>query len=296
MVRGSCLCGNVTWQATGAFEMMAHCHCSMCRKYHGAAFSTPVATEAEGFRWLSGKDSFSEYESSPAGRKYFCNNCGSPLPGRAAGGRVFMPAGCLDDDPGVRPLAHLFTASKAPWHTISDSLPQFDAYPPGLGDEVKRDAPDPPTRAGAIRGSCLCGDVAFELDEKPVTLVYCHCSRCRKTRGTAHNANVFIPVEQFRWVRGEQGVRDYRPPGADRFTSHFCETCGSTLPRPGREDSRAMAVPAGALDDDPGVRPAFHFFCASKAPWFEITGDLPRFDEAPPGGTRKAGKLEREEP
>ena len=284
MVRGSCLCGNVSWQASGDFERMSHCHCSMCRKSHGTAFATYLATADDGFRWLSGQDSFASYESSPGFRRYFCTGCGSVLPSDANRSRRFLPAGCLDDDPGIRPQRHIFVASKAPWYTITDSLPQFDAYPPGISGELKRDAPAPPTREGAIRGSCLCGEVAFELDARPAVLVHCHCSRCRKGRSAAHNANAFLPAEAFRWVRGRDRVRDYRLPDAERFGTSFCRGCGSPAPRARSSDDGIVGIPAGVLDDDPGIRPAFHFWCGSKAPWFEITGDLPRFDENPPRG------------
>ena len=73
-------------------------------------------------------------------------------------------------------------------------------------------------------------------------------------------------------------------PEAESFAIYFCETCGSCMPRPAPDEHRLYAIPAGAFDDDPGIRPSFHFWCASKAPWFEITGDLPRFDEQPPRG------------
>lgn len=284
MVRGSCLCGKVLWQASGDFERMSHCHCSMCRKLHGTAFATYAATADDGFRWLSGQDSLASYESSPGFRRYFCTGCGSVLPSDANRGRRFLPAGCLDDDPGMRPQRHIFVASKAPWYTITDSLPQFDAYPPGISGELKRDAPAPPTREGAIRGSCLCGDAAFELDERPAVMVYCHCSRCRKARSAAHNANAFIATKHLRWVRGAERVRRYAVPEAKSFVTYFCETCGGCMPRPAAEGHPTYAIPAGALDDDPGIRPSLRIWCASGAPWYEITDDLPRFDENPPRG------------
>jgi len=283
MVRGSCLCGNVSWQATGAIDRMSHCHCSVCRKLHGTGFATYCATEAEGFRWLGGKQSFADYESSPGVVRSFCTGCGSVLPGKPWQGHVVMPAGCLDDDPDFRPERHIFVASRAPWDTISDDLPQFDAYPSG-DSGLKPEAPAPPTREGAIRGSCLCGEVAFELDEPPAVLVHCHCSRCRKARSAAHNANAFIASEHLRWLRGAERVRRYQLPEAERFATYFCERCGSCMPRPAHEGHPTYAIPAGSLDDDPGIRPSLHIWCGSKAPWFEITGDLPRFDENPPRG------------
>lgn len=285
MVRGSCLCGTVSWQASsqteGAFVRMSHCHCGICRKLHGTGFATYCASEASGFDWLSGEDSIARHETSPGVRRSFCATCGSVVPGAPWEGRVIMAAGTLDDDPGIRPQAHIFVASKAPWDSIHDDLPRFDGYPSGTG-EVKREPPAPATREGAIRGSCACGDAAFEIDQPPAALVYCHCSRCRKARGAAHCANAFVPTEQLRWTRGVEGVQRYTLPGADSFAAYFCERCGSCMPRPSADGHATRAVPAGALDDDPGVRPGLHIWCGSKAPWYEITDDLPRFDEGPP--------------
>jgi hypothetical protein len=85
----------------------------MCRKVHGAAFATYVVTSTEGFRWIQGDERVRRYESSPGGHRSFCSRCGSIVTGDPAEGRIFMPAGCLDDDPGTRPLAHLFVASKS---------------------------------------------------------------------------------------------------------------------------------------------------------------------------------------
>ena len=61
----------------------------------------------------------------------------------------------------------------------------------------------------------------------------------------------------------------------------FCAGCGGAAPRLSPERGFAV-VPAGALDTDPGIRPAAHIFVGSKASWFRITGDVPQFDELPP--------------
>jgi hypothetical protein len=110
----------------------------MCRKYHGAAFGTYVGVKAADFRWLKGEELVTSYESSPGGQRGFCRTCGSNLPVLEPGAKeFFIPAGTLDDDPGVRPAVHIFVASKAPWVEIDDELPQFDEYPPGFGPEAE---------------------------------------------------------------------------------------------------------------------------------------------------------------
>ena len=42
---------------------------------------------------------------------------------------AIIPMGSLDDDPGIRPMRHIFVGSKAPWLAISDALPQFAERP-----------------------------------------------------------------------------------------------------------------------------------------------------------------------
>lgn len=133
MVKGSCLCGGVQYEIDGEISLMANCHCSMCRKHHGAPFATFVSADSSGFRWAKGEDLLVRYQSSPGHTRAFCRVCGSSLPDPDPGAAsFFLPAGTLDDDPGTRPAAHIFVASKAPWVEISDQLPQFDEYPPGF--------------------------------------------------------------------------------------------------------------------------------------------------------------------
>jgi hypothetical protein len=131
MVRGSCLCGGIQFEATSV-ERMGHCHCSMCRKAHGAAFGTFAAVPARAFRWVKGWELVQLYESSPGSHRAFCRVCGSNAPVRSAdGASVLIPAGLFDTDPGVRPSLHMFVGSKAPWWEIADALPQYEEYAPG---------------------------------------------------------------------------------------------------------------------------------------------------------------------
>jgi hypothetical protein len=213
----------------------------------------------------------------------FCGRCGSVVPdGAVHGGRVGMPAGCLDGDPGTRPLAHIFVASKAAWYEISDRLPRFDAYPPGF--EVPPAVPDPPrapSPPGVMRGGCLCGSVAYEIDGPPLRARFCHCGRCRKARAAAHAANLFAPFASVRFTRGEDRLASYKIPEARFFTQVFCSTCGGKLPRLDRERGIAV-VPMGSLDDEPGIAVECHIFVGSKAPWFEIGDAIPQHVAAPP--------------
>src|SRR5215510_1747527 len=101
-----------------------------------------------------------------------------------------------------------------------------------------------------VRGSCLCGDVAWEMTGDLEFMSHCHCSRCRKFHGTAFATYLMCPAEAFH-RRGDTVVRWESSPG---FHRSFCGRCGSAVPDQEPWQGRAI-VPAGPLDDDPGIRP-----------------------------------------
>jgi hypothetical protein len=281
-VHGSCLCGDVAWEAEGPLEFMHHCHCGRCRKFRGAAFATDVMCRATDTRVVRGGEQIARFESSPGSFRKFCRRCGSVVTDADAAWQdfTFMPVGAFDDDPGVRPVGHIFVASKAPWVDIADDLPRFDAFPPGVDATV---LPDLPQRAPAAapRGSCLCGGVAFVVEGEPMRAYHCHCSRCRKVRGAAFASNLFTAADGVRLMQVEDLLTAYKVPEARYFTTVFCRRCGSKMPRIDRERGIAI-VPMGAFDDDPGLRPQRHIFVGSKAPWYDISDDLPQDVAAAP--------------
>lgn len=277
---GHCLCGAVGWRIRPPYMGMTHCHCSMCRKSHAAAFATYITVAAENHELVSGAEAIADYRSSPTFHRSFCRRCGSLVAAHSDGQEVFLPAGLLDDDPGIRPSAHIFAASKAPWHTIADDLPQYATYSFGSGPVIERPGPGAP-RDGVLGGSCLCGGVAFEVTA-PIRAVYnCHCSRCRRARAAAHTTNGFTGADGLRFRKGEELVDSYKVPEARFFRHSFCRVCGSGMPRSDGERNIAV-IPFGALDDDPGRGADRHIFTAYRAPWYTIADDLPQSPEGPP--------------
>jgi len=130
-VRGGCLCGGIRYEIEGAIEAPEHCHCGMCRKAHGAAFSTNAVVESASLKVLDTTGLLTEYESSPNRRKCFCSRCGSQLFIRRSNrpDMTVVTLGTLDDDPVSRPSRHVFTQSRAPWYDIDGVLPRFQIYP-----------------------------------------------------------------------------------------------------------------------------------------------------------------------
>lgn len=126
--KGSCLCGAVKYSVDKIEKEMAHCHCTMCRKFHGAAFATFGEARAENFHWLSGKENLKEYLGVNGSKRLFCDNCGSSLvfmPSNDNGECVEFTLGTLDSDIPNRPDAHIFMHYSACWNPVTDSLPQY---------------------------------------------------------------------------------------------------------------------------------------------------------------------------
>lgn len=130
--KGSCLCGQIKYEIHGALTGVLNCHCSMCRKAHGAAFRTRASVQVKDFRWLSGEYLLTHYESSRGEYRTFCKLCGSNLVTKFEHNKdVYgFPLGTLDTDPEVKPAYHIFVGSKAPWFDIADDLPQHEELPP----------------------------------------------------------------------------------------------------------------------------------------------------------------------
>jgi hypothetical protein len=282
MITGSCLCGTVRWAFDAPLDMLVHCHCSMCRKNHAAAFSTFAGGPADALRWISGQSAAVTYTSSAQGHRTFCGTCGAKVPAVVAEGQMaFMPAGNLEGDLGLKPQMHLFAGSKAPWHEITDALPQYAEYPPEFGARgIARPAP-PACGPGLTCGSCLCGDVTYEVEGPPARMYNCYCARCRKARSAAYATNSFYAADRFRWRSGEAKLERFALPGAQYFGTTFCGRCGSPMPRVFPERGIAV-VSAGTLDGDPGARPSASIYVASKAAWVDITDGLPQYAEGMP--------------
>ena len=209
MLTGSCLCGDIAFAIDGPIEEMTHCHCSMCRKFHGSAFATFGMAAPADYRWVRGEARVRSYRSSSQGCRHFCPRCGSAVPSHGDDSpNTIIPMGNVAEEPVARPQRHIFIGSMAPWHQIVDDLPQHEAYPPEFGpDAVTVARPDrQPRTTGATAGSCLCGAVAFEFGGPPLRIYNCHCSRCRRAVSGAYQTLIRANRNGFRWLTGD-GLR-----------------------------------------------------------------------------------------
>ena len=119
-IKGSCLCGAVSYQFHGPEYIFQYCHCSRCRKFTGSAHASNIIISPDQFEWLTGADQIGRYEH-PEAKHFatcFCRQCGSSLPWAAqSGGAMIIPAGTLDEDPEIRREA-------------VESLPHYDELQP----------------------------------------------------------------------------------------------------------------------------------------------------------------------
>ncbi len=127
---GRCLCEAVSYEISGELGPIFNCHCSKCRRWHGAAFRTRASIQRNQFKWLSGEMQVAKYTVGNATRT-FCRICGSCLITlyKHFPDVIGLPLGGLEQDPGNRPEGNIFVDSKAPWYTLCDGLPQYAQWP-----------------------------------------------------------------------------------------------------------------------------------------------------------------------
>ena len=126
-------------------------------------------------------------------------------------------------------------------------------------------------------GGCQCGAVRFSVEGSLRDVLYCHCSRCRKSHGgvAAYSACerarlTFLSADALRWFEN--------PDPTDDALRGFCGVCGSRLFW-ARSDRNTISIAAGAIDEPSGVRAVGHIFCADPGDYYEIADGLPCYDE-----------------
>ncbi len=132
MNTGSCLCGGIKFSVAAFEPLVGHCHCNMCQKFHGAAFSTFIEVKREHLHWHSGIHLLSHYRAKNDSERSFCQRCGSSLLFESKfnreQGTVEIALSAFDDKPNVTPDAHIYLESKVDWYTPNDALCKYQGY------------------------------------------------------------------------------------------------------------------------------------------------------------------------
>ncbi len=126
-VSGACLCGAVRFEIEGPLDRVAHCHCSICQRAHGAAFVTWAAVGRSRIRVTRGAEGLVHYRSSEIGTRSFCRTCGSSLFCELTThpDDVDVALASLSDASEAKPRAHVFWDDRAPWLELGDGLPRL---------------------------------------------------------------------------------------------------------------------------------------------------------------------------
>ena len=130
-LEGRCRCGALRYAVVHAFGPVVCCHCSFCRRVHGASFTTVAFVPRGAVSWLQGEEEASLYQTPQGNFRHFCGTCASPLFNvGGSGGLAAVVTSSLRDDRQPEPWAHVNTESMAPWHRIADGRPEFESWPP----------------------------------------------------------------------------------------------------------------------------------------------------------------------
>ncbi|AHL75594.1 aldehyde-activating protein [Stutzerimonas stutzeri] len=127
------------------------------------------------------------------------------------------------------------------------------------------------------RGSCLCRRVTYEINGPLTDVLNCHCSMCRKLHAAAFRTRARIASRDWKTLSGVESIKFYESSSGEHKA--FCSTCGSSLFTRFDAYPEVLGFPLGTLDTDPGVKPTRNVYVANKAPWFDITDDLPCHDQ-----------------
>ena len=131
VITGRCECGKVQYEVDDEITDFSHCHCSQCRRLHGAAFASFGGVKRSKFKYITGETDLRSYASSETSDRLFCGNCGSNIlvEVESEPDELYLSMGTVDGDPKCPPGYHAFVGSKAPWYEICDDLPAYDTLP-----------------------------------------------------------------------------------------------------------------------------------------------------------------------
>ncbi len=129
VIRGSCLCGSITFEVTLPALWFHYCHCSSCRKTTSSAHASNLIFPPDAIRWLTGESQIQKFVDQTENlgfKREFCKTCGSAVPRLTRTNEyLVVPAGVLDDDPLTRPERSIYWSDRAPWYVETPEMPKF---------------------------------------------------------------------------------------------------------------------------------------------------------------------------
>lgn len=304
---GGCHCGKVEFEATGAPEWAAICHCSICRRTHSVPYAELVAFQPDNLRIVKGEDNLSMYNCNGKSQedRYSCKDCAGraySMLNHLGAKAVFLqnfttpnhgPDGKID--PKLAPSCHIFYGSG----TVScmDNLPKYETLPTAFGGdgiELPNDhhdhhdeEPNKEDEEVTYSGGCHCGKVEFEAKGAPEWAAICHCSICRRTHSAPYAELVAFQPENVSITQGEDNLTMYNCDGRSQEDRYSCKDCqGKVYSMLNHLGAKAVFLqnfttpnhgPDGKIDAK--LAPTCHIFYGSGTVSFYDT--LPKYETLP---------------
>jgi hypothetical protein len=253
------------------------CHCSQCRRLHGApgaAISAPVSA----YR-ISGEENLNWYRL-PKSEQGFCKVCGSKLFWREATSSQDLDAtaGSLDGPTGLKLGRHIFTRSQGDYYQIShDGVPRYAESSLGAAPIGVETPPQAGPRKTEHSGRCQCGAVTYRVRGNMRDVIVCHCGQCQRNHGHAPGYSAARKSELT--VEGEDDLAWYR--SSEEARRGFCRKCGSSLFW-ASEERDTVSITAGSLNPPTGLKTVLHIMTADKRDYYDIADGVPQVEGRSP--------------
>jgi len=129
-----------------------------------------------------------------------------------------------------------------------------------------------------VKGSCLCGEVQFEVELIPEKVYSCHCSICQRSHGAAFVTLALADGNSLKFIKGEENLTDYFSGGGFRA---FCSKCGSRLMNYAEDKGQYLSVAVSCIDNQDEIRPVANLCIETKPLWYQLSGDIPSYEGIP---------------
>ena len=131
-----------------------------------------------------------------------------------------------------------------------------------------------------ISGSCICGEVKYKIDGKPIVVAHCHCLECQKRSGAGHTTGVMIHEKNFT-INGNLSEFSRESEVGKETTHYFCSNCGSPLFGKNTKMTGFVTVSAGTLEDPNSIEPQVVVFAKYRNHWDLMDNSLETYQDMP---------------
>jgi hypothetical protein len=132
-----------------------------------------------------------------------------------------------------------------------------------------------------ITGSCLCGQVKYEISGSPMFSAHCCCNSCKKASGADHITAAFFTADQVK-MEGQVSTYSMVADSGNTSNRHFCPNCGSRMYSTNSAREGVMGLQVGTMDNPKGIKPRAVVYARDRNEWDAFNDALPRFDKMPP--------------